>query len=45
MTVLATGDEFKVVARNDLGEPIYATPAVADGTLYVRTTGHLYAFR
>ena len=45
VTVLATGDEFKVVAKNDLGEPIYATPAVADGTLYVRTTGHLYAFR
>jgi outer membrane protein assembly factor BamB len=45
VTVLATGDEFKVAAKNDLGEPIYATPAVADGTLYVRTTGHLYAFR
>lgn len=45
VSVLAPGDEFKVAARNDLGEPIYATPAIAAGTLYVRTVGHLYAFR
>jgi len=38
-------DTLQVLARNDLGEPILATPAVADGTLYVRTTSHLYAFR
>lgn len=37
-------DELQVLARNDLGEPILATPAVVDGTLYVRTTSHLYAF-
>ena len=45
VSVLAPGAEFKVAARNDLGEPIYATPAIAAGTLYVRTVGHLYAFR
>jgi outer membrane protein assembly factor BamB len=38
-------DSLQVLARNDLGEPILATPAVADGTLYVRTTSHLYAFK
>jgi outer membrane protein assembly factor BamB len=45
MTVLAPGDTMTVLARNDLGEPIYATPAVApEGILYVRTTSALYAF-
>jgi hypothetical protein len=34
----------EVLARNDLGEPILATPALAGGRLYVRTEGHLYAF-
>jgi outer membrane protein assembly factor BamB len=29
---------------NDLGEEIYATPAIADGRIYVRTTQALYAF-
>jgi outer membrane protein assembly factor BamB len=45
VTVLAPGDRFKVQARNDIGEPIFATPAIVAGTLYLRTTGHLYAFR
>ena len=29
---------------NDLGENIYATPALADGRIYIRTTEALYAF-
>jgi outer membrane protein assembly factor BamB len=44
VTVFAAGDTFRVLARNDLGEPVVATPAVADGKLYVRTENHLYAF-
>jgi outer membrane protein assembly factor BamB len=44
VTVLEAGDAFKVLARNDLQEPIMATPAIADGKLYVRTEKHLYAF-
>jgi len=44
ITVLRAGDKLDVAARNDLGEPIFATPAILDGRLYVRTTGHLYAF-
>jgi outer membrane protein assembly factor BamB len=44
VVVLAAGDELKVLARNDLGEPIAATPALVDGKLYVRTDKHLYAF-
>jgi outer membrane protein assembly factor BamB len=44
VSVVKAGDKLEVVSHNDLGEPIYATPAVVDGRLYVRTTGHLYAF-
>jgi len=31
------------VARNDLSEPVYATPAVAGGRVYVRTRSRLHA--
>jgi outer membrane protein assembly factor BamB len=44
VVVFEAQDTLQVLARNDLGEPILATPAVADGALYVRTTSHLYAF-
>ena len=40
----ASGDMLNVIARNDLGEPIFATPAIVDGRTYVRTTGYLHAF-
>ena len=43
LLVLGTGDELEVIARNDFGESITATPAVIDNTLYVRTARHLYA--
>ena len=45
VVVLEAADELRVVARNDLGERVMATPAIADGTLYIRTAAHLYAFR
>lgn len=44
VTVFREGARPEVLARNDLGEQILATPALADGKLYVRTEGHLYAF-
>jgi len=44
VTVLAAGDEFKVLARNEFGEEIFATPAIVEGVLYYRTPKHLYAF-
>jgi len=44
VTVLAAGDELKVLSRNDLGERIWATPALVDGKVYVRTEKHLHAF-
>jgi outer membrane protein assembly factor BamB len=45
-TVVKAGREFQIVASNDMeGEPITASPVVADGTLYIRTYAALYAIR
>lgn len=44
VTTLAPGDKLEVLARNDLQEEIFSTPAVVAGVLYVRTAKHLYAF-
>lgn len=43
VTVLAASDQFEVLARVDLGEPSFTTPAVADGVMYLRTASHLYS--
>jgi outer membrane protein assembly factor BamB len=44
VVVFRAGDTVEVLARNDLGEPIFATPAVSNGVLYVRTASGLSAF-
>jgi outer membrane protein assembly factor BamB len=41
--VLRAGRALDVLARNDMAEPVLATPAISRGTLFVRTRGHLYA--
>ena len=40
--VIDAGPTFKVVGRNALDEMTLATPAIADGSLIIRTAGHLY---
>jgi outer membrane protein assembly factor BamB len=40
--VVKASDKFEVVAKNDLKDPIYASPAVANGQLFLRTTKTLY---
>ncbi len=40
--VVKAGPEFSVLATNKLGEDSLATPAIVDGTLLIRTLGHLY---
>jgi outer membrane protein assembly factor BamB len=42
--VLRAGKDWTVLAANDLGEPLYATPALADGIVYVRGQTSLFAF-
>jgi hypothetical protein len=44
IVVVAPGGDLSVTQVNNLNEEVYATPAVADGRLYVRTTQALYAF-
>jgi outer membrane protein assembly factor BamB len=41
--VVKAGREFELLASNDMGETCMATPAIADGTLFVRTRHHLVA--
>ncbi len=43
VTVIQVDDKLKVLARNNFGEKIFATPAGAENKIYLRTTGHLYA--
>ena len=43
VTVIQVDDQLKVLARNDFAEQIFATPAVADDKIYLRTEGYLYA--
>lgn len=43
MVVLAAADKFKLLGRVDLEEPSHATPAIADGVMYLRTESHLMA--
>jgi outer membrane protein assembly factor BamB len=40
--LVKAGPTFELVARNDLGEPIRASPAVAHGHIFLRTLNHLY---
>lgn len=40
----ATGDRLNVLARNDLKAPVFASPAIVDGVIYLRTDKHLQAF-
>jgi len=45
-TVVKAGREFEIVASNDMaGEPITASPIVANGTLFIRTYAAVYAIR
>ncbi len=44
VTVLRPGKDWEVLATNDLGDECNATPAIADGRLFVRTRGMLYCF-
>lgn len=44
VTVFPAGDTLRVLARNEIGERIMATPAFVDGEIYVRTESHLMCF-
>jgi outer membrane protein assembly factor BamB len=43
ISVVAAGPGFRLIASNDMGEPLMATPALSDGVMYVRGSKTLYA--
>ena len=44
LVVLEAAKEKKVISETNLGAPVYSTPIVANGVLYVSSNTHLYAF-
>jgi outer membrane protein assembly factor BamB len=42
-TIIEAGDEFKILAKNPIGERVQASMAVSDGQLFIRGERHLYA--
>ena len=41
--VVQAGPVHEVLRTNSVGEPVYASPAIADGTIYIRGEKHLFA--
>ncbi len=44
-TVLKAGAEWEVLASNDMEDEVFATPAIVDDKIYLRTRQTLYCFR
>ena len=44
LAVIRAGKDWDLMASNDLGEPLFATPALADGRIYVRGQTSLFSF-
>ncbi len=41
--VVKAGPEFEILGTNSMGEPIWTTPAIANGRIYIRSLEHLWA--
>lgn len=41
--VIRAGAKHEVLATNSLAEPVYASPAISDGMIFIRGEKHLYA--
>lgn len=44
IVVVKPGADWRVLTVNDLGEECYATPAMSEGKIFVRTAARLYSF-
>ena len=42
-SVVAAGPKFELLAENALNEYTLSSPAISDGRIYIKTSGHLYA--
>lgn len=45
VVVLNNGPNFEQLARNDVGDSVVATPAIADGSLFIRTRSKILCVR
>jgi len=45
ISVIELGPSHQILAQNKMPDGVYATPAIADGVIYVRTHSTLYAFQ
>ena len=45
ISVLKAGEQWEVLALNDMEDDCFATPAIVGDNLYVRTRGALYCFK
>ncbi len=45
VVVFEAGPTMKVLAKNDMGEPLHSTPVVANGVMYVAGKSKLYAIQ
>jgi hypothetical protein len=43
--VAGAGEQLNILARNELEAPVFASPAILGGVVYLRTDKHLYAFK
>ena len=41
--VVRAGRSYQELGKNQMKEVIMATPAISDGSIYIRTLGHVYA--
>jgi outer membrane protein assembly factor BamB len=44
VSVVSAESDWKILAVNALGDEVFATPAIAEGRLYIRTQSTLYCF-
>jgi outer membrane protein assembly factor BamB len=44
VTILKAGPDQEILSVNELDDECFATPAIADGRVYIRTRGMLYCF-
>ena len=43
--IIKAGPEHEILAVNSVGEPVYASAAIADGRIYLRGEKHLFAIK
>ena len=43
--VMRAGPEHEILRTNSLDEPVYASPALANGMVFIRGERHLFAIR